>query len=182
MKIQADHNRTERSFQVGEHVLLKLQPYTQSSVVNRPFPKLVFKYFGPYKVVEKLGEVTYKLELLADSLVHLVFHVSQLKEFTPDHSRVFSQLPDIPLLDIAEITSAKILDRRLVKKSNNAVTQILVQWTSLPESSTCVFRVWFLKMVSRNRNSLFGPDSLFLRNENWFLETGPFGVLDPNKY
>jgi hypothetical protein len=90
MKIQADHNRTERSFQVGEHVLLKLQPYTQSSVVNRPFPKLVFKYFGPYKVVEKLGQVTYKLELLADSLVHLVFHVSQLKEFTPDHSPVFS--------------------------------------------------------------------------------------------
>jgi hypothetical protein len=127
MKLQADHNRTERSFQVGEHVLLKLQPYVQKSVVNHPFLKLAFKYVGPYKVVKKLGQVAYKLELLASSLVQPIFHVSQLKEFTPDHSPVFSQLPDIPLLEVAEITQAKIFYRRLVKKGNNAVTQILVQ-------------------------------------------------------
>lgn len=35
---------------VGDQVLLKLQPYTQSSVANPPFPKLSFKYFGLYKV------------------------------------------------------------------------------------------------------------------------------------
>jgi hypothetical protein len=33
---QADRHRTDRQFQVGEKVLLKLQPYVQSSVVNRP--------------------------------------------------------------------------------------------------------------------------------------------------
>jgi hypothetical protein len=40
MKVFADNNCTEKSFQVGEQVLLKLQPYVQSSVVNRSFPKL----------------------------------------------------------------------------------------------------------------------------------------------
>jgi hypothetical protein len=40
MKVFADNNCTEKSFQVGEQVLLKLQPYVQSSVVNMPFPKL----------------------------------------------------------------------------------------------------------------------------------------------
>jgi hypothetical protein len=63
MKIVADAKRSPRTFQVGELVLLKLQPYAQSSVVNRPCPKLAMKYFVPYKVLEKIGSTAYKLEL-----------------------------------------------------------------------------------------------------------------------
>jgi len=44
-------------FQVGDKVLLKLQPYTKSLVVNRPYPKLAYKYFGPFKVLERIGTV-----------------------------------------------------------------------------------------------------------------------------
>lgn len=50
MKTYADLNRTERQYQVGEQVLLKLQLYAQTSVVNRPFPELAFKYFGPFSI------------------------------------------------------------------------------------------------------------------------------------
>jgi hypothetical protein len=64
-----------------------------------------------------------------------VFHVSQLKPFTIDYSPVYSKLPDIPTLDVADVIPERILDRRLVKKGNLAVTQILVQWNRLPESS-----------------------------------------------
>jgi hypothetical protein len=120
---------------VGEQVPLKLQPYAQSSVVNRPFPKLAFKYFRPYSILEKMGLVAYKLELPPGSLVHPVFHVSQLKAFTPEHSPVYSKLPDVPLLDIGELTPQVILDRPLVKKGNETITQVLIQWSSLPTSS-----------------------------------------------
>jgi hypothetical protein len=48
MKLQADRHIIDRQFQVGELVLLKLQPYTQQSVVGRPFPKLSYKFFGPF--------------------------------------------------------------------------------------------------------------------------------------
>jgi hypothetical protein len=48
MKTYADLSRSERKFQVGDSMLLKLQPYAQTSVVNRPFPKLAFKFFGPF--------------------------------------------------------------------------------------------------------------------------------------
>jgi hypothetical protein len=63
MKQDADRNITPRQFQVGEKILLKLQPYIQSSVVNRPCPKLALKYFGPYSVVARIGTVGYKLQL-----------------------------------------------------------------------------------------------------------------------
>jgi hypothetical protein len=131
MKLQVDQNRTERSFQVGEKVLLKLQPYAQHSVTNRSFPKLAHKYFGPFDISEKIGSVAYRLILPPGSLVHPVFHVSQLKAFTPDHTLVFSQLPDIPSLDIADVSPKEILDHRLVKKGNEAITQVLVQWYGL---------------------------------------------------
>lgn len=80
----ADQKRKDFQFEVGDQVLLKLQPYTQSSVANRPFSKLSYKYFGPYKVLERIGSVAYRLELPENSLIHLVFHISQLKPFNAD--------------------------------------------------------------------------------------------------
>jgi hypothetical protein len=103
MKLQTDNKRLERHFQVGELVLLKLQPYTQSSVARRPRPKLAFKYYGPYVMLEKIGSVAYKLELPDTSQIHPVFHVSQLKPYTPNHRPVFSELPSVPILDMAEV-------------------------------------------------------------------------------
>lgn len=76
MKLQADHQRVDREFQVGEQVLLKLQPYAQTSIVNKPFPKLALKYFAPFEVLERIGLVAYKLKLPDGSLIHPVFHVS----------------------------------------------------------------------------------------------------------
>lgn len=64
---------------MGELVLLKLQPYVQSSVVNIPCHKLAYKYFGPFKVLQRIGAVAYKLQLPDNSLVHPIFLVSQLK-------------------------------------------------------------------------------------------------------
>jgi hypothetical protein len=62
-KTQADKHRSERTFEVGDMVYLKLQPYVQSSLVKRANHKLTFKYFGPFLVVAKVGAVAYKLGL-----------------------------------------------------------------------------------------------------------------------
>lgn len=82
-KCQADKKRSERVFSVGDVVYLKLQPYVQSSLAPRANQKLSFKFFGPFKIVEKIGAVAYKLLLLASSSVHPIFHVSQLKAAAP---------------------------------------------------------------------------------------------------
>jgi hypothetical protein len=135
MKVYADNNRSERSFQVGEYVLLKLQPYAQSSIVNRPFPKLAFKYLNILVCIRSwrsLVQWLLRFSCPDQSAIHPVVHVSQLKVFTPDHIPVFSQLPDIPALNISEFCPKKIINHRLVKKGNVVITQLLVQWTKLP--------------------------------------------------
>jgi hypothetical protein len=76
--------------------------------------------------------VAYRLQLPGGSLIHPMFHVSQLKLFTPNHTPVFTKLPNTPLLDMTEVSPEKILERRLVKRCNEAITQVLVQWLGLP--------------------------------------------------
>jgi hypothetical protein len=57
MKAQADKNRTERQFLVGDKVYLKLQPYVQKSVAAQGNRKLAFRFYGPFVVLEKVGSV-----------------------------------------------------------------------------------------------------------------------------
>jgi hypothetical protein len=68
MKQQADQLRSERSFEAGDWVILRLQPYKQMSLKqSKKDNKLSQKYYGPYKVLQKIGTMAYKLELPASS-------------------------------------------------------------------------------------------------------------------
>jgi hypothetical protein len=135
MKVMADKKRRDLQFQVGDQVLLKLQPYTQSSVANRPYPKLAFKYYGPYTVSARIGNVAYKLQLPPDSKIHDVFHVSQLKPFIADYTPVYSDLPATTDIEAANAVPEAIVSRRLVKKGSAAIPQVLIKWSGLPDAS-----------------------------------------------
>ena len=132
----ADRKRTDCHFTMGDQVLLKLQPYNQSTVANRPFPKLAYKYFSPYTILERVGSVAYKLDLPEGNMIHPVFHISQLKPFVPDCTPVFDTLPVTTDLEAAAAVPDKIIDRRLVKKGNTTIPQVKVLWTGLHQSTT----------------------------------------------
>lgn len=94
MKVQADKHRYARSFNVGDSVYLKAQPYGQTSLASCSSNKLSFKYFGPYVILAKIGKAAYRLKLPSDCHIHPVFHVSQLKRAIPPSIKVSTELPD----------------------------------------------------------------------------------------
>ena len=75
--------REQRVFLEGDMVFLKLQTYVQSSVIHRAHNKLTFKFYGPYKILQKIGYAVCKLELWVFSRIHPMFQMSQLKQFMP---------------------------------------------------------------------------------------------------
>lgn len=81
MKKAADKHRREAKFQVGNKVFLKLQPYCLCSLVSRPNEKLSPQFYGPYELLERIGQVAYRLLLHTTAKIHLVSHMSLLKAF-----------------------------------------------------------------------------------------------------
>jgi len=85
MKQQENQHHSERSFDVGDWVFLSLQPHKKMPLKqDKKDNKLSPKYYGPYKVLQKIGTMAYKLELHASSQVHPIFHVSCLKNVISD--------------------------------------------------------------------------------------------------
>ena len=72
----------------------------------------------------------------AEARIHPVFRISQLKAFTPNYSPVFSELPCPPDLTTMDAQPAAILKRRLKKKCDLPVVQLLVQWENQPTEAT----------------------------------------------
>ena len=73
---------------MGDHVFLKVMP--KSGVIRfGKWGKLSPRYIGPFEVLERVGIVAYRLALPPSlSSVHDVFHVSMLRNHTPDPSLV----------------------------------------------------------------------------------------------
>lgn len=62
--------------------------------------------------------------------------MSQLKSSVPDFTHVFSDISALPRLDTEEVLPEAILNRRLVKKDDAAITQVLIKWAGLSSDPT----------------------------------------------
>lgn len=78
MTTLANTHRLDKEFQVGDMVYLRLKEYRQKTIHSRDTKKLTKRYFGHFKVLERIGKVTYRLQLLPESRIHPVFYVSLL--------------------------------------------------------------------------------------------------------
>nr|GEX32797.1 putative reverse transcriptase domain, ribonuclease H-like domain, aspartic peptidase domain protein [Tanacetum cinerariifolium] len=83
-KSYADLKRKPMEFQIGDKVMLKVSPW-KGVVRFSKRGKLNTRYVRPFKVLEVIGKVAYKLKLPEElSRVHNTFHVSNLKKCHAD--------------------------------------------------------------------------------------------------
>jgi hypothetical protein len=143
MKCQADQHRREVTFNVGDYVYLKLQPYRQTSVAFRASLKLAPRFFGPYKVLEKVGLVAYKLALPPGSQIHDVFHVSLLRKHLGPVTPTSPDLPPVSVTLVVLPQPEVILDRRVIHKGNyRPKSEILVKWVGAPAEDATWENEW----------------------------------------
>lgn len=135
MKYFADQHRQERTLEVGDMVYLKMQPYRHNSLGLHSSLKLHSRYYGPFRVLERIGSVAYKLLLPVTSQIHHVFHVSQLKKHLGSRAVPEQGLPLIDAEGRILSTPLAVLDRRLIPRNNEPVVQWKIHWANLPESA-----------------------------------------------
>jgi hypothetical protein len=87
------------------------------------YSKLGPRFFGPYQVIQHIGDVSYKLQLPPRAKIHDVFHVSLLQNFVGDVLTAIVPLP--PLLH-----GRVFLEPESVVKArmNRGVWELLVRW------------------------------------------------------
>jgi hypothetical protein len=130
-KSYADPRRREVVLEVGDYAYLRVSPIRGLRRFNVR-GKLSPRFIGPFKIVERKGEVAYQLELPAQlSGVHDEFHVSQLKKCTSKVKIEPIQLEDIKMgndLTYKEYP-AKILDTSERVTRSKIIRMCKVQWS-----------------------------------------------------
>lgn len=125
--------RREVQFNVGDLVYVKLRPYHLRSLAKKSNEKLGPRYFGPFKVLKRIGMVAYLLELSPTVASHLVFHIAQLKVLGSNET--CQQIPP-HLQDTLEwlVELEQVLGVRPYVAGHPTKNKVLIQWKGLPDS------------------------------------------------
>ena len=132
MQQSANTHRRDINFDVGDHVFVKLRPYRQQTLCTRLNEKLAPRYFGPFEVLRRIGQVAYQLKLPSAVKIHDVFHVSQLKKAIGSHEG-YSTIPyhltsDLELL----VEPLEVRGVRPTMQHEKTGREVFIRWKDLP--------------------------------------------------
>ncbi|GJS04645.1 putative reverse transcriptase domain-containing protein [Tanacetum coccineum] len=130
-KSYADSKRKPMEFEVGYKVMLKVSPW-KGVVHFGKRGKLNPRFVGPFKVIKRVGDVAYKLELPEDlSRVHNTFHVSNLKKCHADEPLAVP-LDGLHFDDKLQFVEEpiEITDREVKRLKRSRIPLVKVRWNS----------------------------------------------------
>ncbi|KAK9049822.1 hypothetical protein SSX86_031209 [Deinandra increscens subsp. villosa] len=128
-KSYADRRRRPLEFKEGDMVMLKISPW-KGIIRFGKRGKLSPRYIGPFKVISRVGEVAYQLELPEElSGVHDVFHVSNLRKCMVDEALAVP-LKEIKIDKKLNFTEQpiEIMERITKKLRKKRIPMVKVKW------------------------------------------------------
>jgi hypothetical protein len=128
MKQQADQGRSERQFAEGDQVFLRLQAYKKTSLKAEHWKKLAPKFYGPYTVLKRVGQVEYQLAFPNNSKLHPVFHVSCLKKVIGAKCQIQTNLPELDEEGSIWLQPEVVLDQHEHRLCQRTIKEVLAQW------------------------------------------------------
>lgn len=105
-----------------------MQPYRQNTFGLRGSLKPRAKYYAPFKVLEMIGRMAYKIQLPDDAHIHPVFHVSQLKKHIGNNAIPIPELPLVGPDGKVKTIPVEILQRRVVPTGNEPMVPWSIHW------------------------------------------------------
>ncbi|GKB72430.1 putative reverse transcriptase domain-containing protein [Tanacetum coccineum] len=136
-KSYADVRRKPMEFSVGDIVMLKVSPW-KGVICFGKRGMLSPRYIGPFKIIDRISPVAYKLEL-PEKLrrIHNTFHVYNLKRCFADENLI-TPLKEIQLDDKLHfiVEPVEIMDREVKQLKQSRIPIVKVRWNS--RRGTCV--------------------------------------------
>lgn len=132
MKSQQDQHCSEQEFELGNWVFLILQPYKQKSLKDKGVEELRPRYYKVYKVLARMEQIAYTLELTTRSWVHNTFHVSILKKTLRQKVKISNSLPPLNKEGCVISIPSHILATWEKKLRTNILSKYPIQWKVLP--------------------------------------------------
>ncbi|GAV82428.1 Chromo domain-containing protein, partial [Cephalotus follicularis] len=93
--------------------------------------KLSPRFYGPFEIIQKVGNVVYKLNLSVEARIHLVFHVSCLKKMIGSTIQVQPLLPHMKEEEDAILSKPQVVVDRRTRRWHE---EILIHWQGLSPS------------------------------------------------
>ena len=85
------------------------------------------RYFGPFRILQKIGAVACGLELPETARIHSIFHVSLLKIFKGDSTTPYMPLPLQSELEGPVLQPFKVFASRTIVKGSLSIPQVMIQ-------------------------------------------------------
>jgi hypothetical protein len=126
MKQQADQGRSERQFAKADQVFLRLQPYKQTSLKAGHCQKLAPKFYRPYTILKRVGQVVYQLALPNNWKLHPIFHVSSLKKVIGAKCQIQTNLPELAEEGSIWIQPEVVLDPHEHRLHQRTIKEVIV--------------------------------------------------------